>query len=216
MLDGSVKRTQRRKWVIWASEASREGPRKGESSPFSQQTRALASLLARLLSRISSKWKASSQVKSELKNISRDRWFYTRFDFDKVYFCDQPKPVELLDNDWSFAFGLGWNDILPVIADHIIPQNTHQLSARQSGSSGHLLRNICYTNNYFKPRCRPSKGDRWDNFVRSCNRGRISVDWSGRFNTNTSCLRLWKILCRCTSQWKPGNANVSQSTGVFL
>ena len=195
---------------------SREGPRKGESSPFSQPTRAFASPLARLLFMKSPKWRACSQAKSEFKNISRDRWFYTRFDFNKVYFCDQPKPVELIEKDWSFAFGLGWNEILPVIADHIIPQNTHQLSPRQPGSSGHLLRNICYTNNYFKPRCRPSKGDPWDNSMRVCNRGRISMDWSGRFNTYTACLCLWKILCRCTSQWKPGNTNVSQSKGVFL
>ena len=117
---------------------------------------------------------------------------------------------------WSFAFSLGWNDILPVIADHIIPQDTHQLSTCQPGSSRHLLRHIYYTNNYFKPQCRPSKGDPWDNFVRSCNRGRIQVDWSGGLNIYTACCCLWTILCRCTSLWKPRKANVSQSKGVFL
>ena len=226
MHDGSVKRRQRRKWVIWASEASRAGTRERAAKSWGAKERRELSFFStnprfcvssrRLLFMISPKWRACSQAKSEFKNISRDRWFYTRFDFNKVYFCDQPKPVELIEKDWSFAFGLGWNEILPVIADHIIPQDTHQLSPRQPGSSGHLLRNICYTNNYFKPRCRPSKGDPWDNFVRVCNRGRISMDWSRRFNTYAACLCLWKILCRCTSQWKPGNTNVSQSKGVFL
>ena len=51
--------------------------------------------LARLLFTISPKRRACSQAKSKFKNISRGCWFYTRFDFSKVYFCDQPKPVEL-------------------------------------------------------------------------------------------------------------------------
>ena len=140
----------------------------------------------------------------------------------KVYFWDQPKPIELLENEfflkshWSFAFSLGLNDILPVIADHIIPQDTHQLSPCQPGSSGHLLRNIYYTKDYFKPQFPPSKGDHWDSFMRSCNRGRISVDWSGGLNIYTACCCLWTILCRGTSLWKPRKANVSQSKGVFL
>ena len=230
MHDGSVKRRQRRKWVIWASEASREGPRRDRpllffspSFSFSQPTRAFASPLACLSRVYFPRYLPNGEFARRLKGSLRISPGIVDFihgltsrDFDKVYFCDQPKPVELIEKDWSFAFALGWNDILPVIADHIIPQDTHQLSPRQPGSSGHLLRNICYTNNYFKPRCRPSKGDPWDNFVRVCNRGRISMDWSRRFNTYAACLCLWKILCRCTSQWKPGNTNVSQSKGVFL
>ena len=99
---------------------SREGPRKERALfQFSTDPRFSVSSrvpLARLLSTISSKGRDCSQAKSEFKNISRGCWFYTRFDFNKVYFCDQPKPAELLEKDWSFAFGLGWNDILPGMA----------------------------------------------------------------------------------------------------
>ena len=128
VLDGSVKRGQRRKWVIWQSKprenarASGEvvrGRERRELSFFSTDLRFSVSSrvpLARLLSTISSKGRDCSQAKSEFKNISRGCWFYTRFDFNKVYFCDQPKPAELLDKDWSFAFGLGWNDILTGMA----------------------------------------------------------------------------------------------------
>ena len=176
------------------------GAEKGQTSPFlfsfsfSQPTRAFASPLACLSRVYFPRYLPNGEFARGLKGSLRISPGIVDFihgltsrDFDKVYFCDQPKPVELIEKDWSFAFGLGWNEILPVIADHIIPQNTHQLSPRQPGSSGHLLRNICYTNNYFKPQCRPSKGDPWDNFMRSCNRGRIQVDWSGGLNIYTAC-----------------------------
>ena len=118
--------------------------------------------------------------------------------------------------NYSIAKAISPNLRTNAIADRIIPQDTHQLSTCEPSSSGHLLRNIYYTKYYFKPQCRPSKGDRWDNFMRSCNRGWISMDWSGGLNIYTACCCLWTILCCCTSLWKPRKANVSQSKGVFL
>ena len=151
MLDGSVKRRQPRKWVIWASEASHAGTRERAAKSWGAKERRELSFLspdlpfcvssrvplAPLLSTRSPKWRAYSQTKSEFKNISSGRWFYTRFDFTEVYFCDQPKPVEFIEKDWSFAFGLGWNDILPVMAGwHNGFSEEPRIDERVVGASG--------------------------------------------------------------------------------